>query len=376
MTAVRLGAHPHLRLVKNGLPRLAPAAGAARPAPQVHCAGTSLPLFHRPAQVVMLSEDEALMRSLAQTLPRRWRMRAFQSATSCLNYLQQEPPRWEADLWAQQDLIAQWHCGSPLIPLILRYWTSSSQRHLFTGVTIADGLMAGTDGLEVLSELVDWPGHRVLLHGAFDVEIASRALERRLIDGVVAKSQQSLHADLLRVAGSLLATPSARHQQLWYSTLNPAQLNVLRRAGVAADLHAYLHASFTEWIFIGDPFGALCLDAAGAVHWLQLESVEQLDELADIALEAGMPAEEADEVRCGRKLSNQELRGALLLAGADAVTARQIGDEPGVFAASTRIELTSFASPTSHPDVVRPLRDKRAEAFMRTSRVSPVSAAG
>ena len=346
MTALHASARPHLRLVASGTPRLRRAARDVAPVPAVR-GGAELPLFHRPASVAILNQDAGVLQGLAGTLPRRWRLRTFMSPDSFLNHLQQEPPRWEADLWAQQELIAQWHAGTELIPLVLRYWMSNPQRHLFTSVAAVDDRLAGQDAVDVLADLVAWPGHKVLMLGPSDLERAVRALNDGLVNAIALKNDFSLRSEMLQVIEPLLCTPHARLQQLWYSTLKPQQLEALRKPGVAQDLYQYLHASFTEWVFLGDPFGVLALDAGGAAYWLQLEFHDQLEELAELSEMAGMSRSDAAQVRRGVRLSNLDLRRALLVPGADSLAARQVGDAPGVLAACTRIDVLAAKSSRS-----------------------------
>lgn len=346
MTALHASARPHLRLVASATPRLRAPGRELAPVPAVRV-GAELPLFHRPASVAILNQDAGVLQSLAGSLPRRWRLRTFMSPESFLNHLQQEPPRWEVDLWAQQDLIAQWHAGTALIPLVLRYWMSHPQRHHFTSVAAVDDRLAGHDAVDVLADLVAWPGHKVLMLGASDLEGAVRALNDGLVNAIALKNNFSLRSELLQVIAPLLCTPHARLQQLWYSTLKPQQLEALRKPGVAQDLYQYLHASFTEWVFLGDPFGVLALDARGAAYWLQLEFQDQLEELAELSEMAGMSSSDAALVRRGVTLSNLDLRRALLVPGADSLGARQVGDAPGLLAACTRIDVLAAGSSRS-----------------------------
>lgn len=349
MTASTARARPHLRLVASGTPRLRPAGGDLNVPALGTRAAAQLPVFHRPASVAILNQDPGALQSLKRTLPRRWRMRTFMSPDSFLNYLQQEPPRWEVDLWAQQELIAEWHAGAALVPLVLRYWMCNPQRHMFTAVAAVDEHLAGHDAVDVLADLVNWPGHRVLILGGGDMDGAVRALQAGVANAFAFKNDLSMRGELLQVIDPLLCTPNPRPQQLWSSTLKPQHLEALRRPGVAADLHRYLHACFTEWVFLGDPFGVLALDAGAAAYWLQLEFQDELDELAELSELAGMRSSEAVDVRRGFKLSNLDLRRALLLHGADALTAHQVGDAPGLLAACTRIDLLPAPARSGRP---------------------------
>ena len=334
MNTLRTPTQAPLRLVATCAPQ-----PCGRPATQ-----PLLPVFHRPGRVALVAEDPGLVDALARAVPRRWRVRPFVSAARALYALQQEPPAWEADLWAQQRVIERWQAGAPLVPLLLSEWARTPERHALTTVAIADAYMAGIGGLDLLAELGElgtWPGARVLMAGAFDADTARQAFDDGTIDRYVVRRDHGLRADLVQVVDELLARPSPRHEALWAATLQPHQLELLGRPGVAGDLHALLQAHFVEWIVVGAPFGVLGLDAVGRAHWLQLESAAGLAALADRARAAGASAAAAQEVRLGRLLANVALRADLGLPGCDLLPARQVGGPGGLLAASTRIELTS-----------------------------------
>lgn len=297
-------------------------------------------LYQRKGTVALLDDDPSFVEVLASTLPPGWGVKPFLSVNSCLDYLQQQPPKWEADFWAQQEVVAEWRSGAPLLPLILRYWASAGDARRLTKVLVLDHLMPGRDGLDMLRDLVDWPGHRVLLTGAFDEQLGVDAFNAGLIDHFLVKQHRELYSTLTSMVTGLLSRPNQRHHQIWSATLKPPQMLALQRRDVARDLSAFLSASFVEWVVIGEPFGILGLDAKGAVHWVQLELRRDLRELADVAQEAGMCAADAHLIRGGRKLTNVEMRRSLGLGGADLQNALQVGDDDSLLAAVTRIDLS------------------------------------
>ncbi|MES2940896.1 MAG: response regulator [Pseudomonadota bacterium] len=271
----------------------------------------NLPLFHRPGTIVFLDDDPDYLEMLAMVLPRQWHVKLFLRPTECIHYLAQEPPFWEADAWNQQQLVEQWRGGKALIPQILGYWSKYSERFALTRVCVVDFSMPGMDGLQVLSELVDWPGSRVLLTGQADEQVAVRAFNRGLIDQFIPKQLPDISRRLVEAVDHLLSTAHARHGQIWRATLSPEQNALLRQASVARDLAAYAAKRWVEHVVIGAPFGMLGMDAAGNVSWLQLETREALKTLAELAEIEGVLPDGLADIRDGRKLANLELRQAL-----------------------------------------------------------------
>lgn len=271
----------------------------------------SFSLFHRPGTVVFLDDDPDYLEMLALVLPRNWHVKLFLRPMECINYLQQEPPFWEADAWNQQQLIDEWREGRPLIPQILGYWSKYTERYALTRVCVVDYSMPAMDGLQALGELVDWPGSRVLLTGQADEQVAVRAFNRGLIDQFIAKQTPDISRRLIEAVDHLLGTPNARHAQTWRVTLGLEQNALLRIPSVGRDLANFAARRWVEHVVIGDPFGVLGMDAAGNVGWLQLETADGLRALAELAELEGVDAAGLQDIREGRRLVDLELRQAL-----------------------------------------------------------------
>jgi len=271
----------------------------------------TFPLFHRPGTVVFLDDDPDYLEMLALVLPRQWHLKLFLRPTDCIAHLLQEPPFWEADAWNQQQLIGLWREGKPLIPQILAYWSRYTERYALSRVCVVDFSMPGMDGLQVLSELGDWPGARVLLTGQADEQVAVRAFNRGLIDQFIPKQTQDISRRLIEAVEHLLFTSHSRHAQIWRSTLTQEQSALLRAPGVDGWLAAFCAKNWVEHVVIGAPFGVLGMDAAGRIGWLQLETPQGLQALAELAEVAGVPAAAVDDIRKGQRLADIELRQAL-----------------------------------------------------------------
>lgn len=307
----------------------------------------NFPLFHRPGTIVFLDDDPDYLEMLALVLPRRWHVKLFLRPTDCINYLQQEPPFWEADSWNQQQLVENWRAGKPLIPQLLAYWSKYTERFALTRVCVVDFSMPGMDGLQVLAELVDWHGSRVLLTGQADEQVAVRAFNRGLIDQFIPKQTPDISRRLVEAVEHMLGTPHARHAQIWRATLSPEQNAVLRVPSVARDLAAFAAQRWMEHVVIGDPFGVLGMDSEGRVSWLQLETREGLRALAELAEVEGLPAATIKDIREGRTLANLELRQALGTKGEppETVAAFTLGEQAELVGAEFKID------PAHCPDV-------------------------
>jgi CheY-like chemotaxis protein len=303
--------------------------------------GQPFPLYHRPGSVVLLDDHPDDLERLAALLPKDWNVVTFASPHSCLNYLQQEPPRWEADFWAQRQIIDDWYENVPLIPQILAYWAEQADRYSLTQVLVCDDMMPGMDGLELLSELVDWPGYRVLLSSAEDEDPVENASDRRLIDRFLAKQTPDLVMALTDAVNGFLAKPNARCHQIWNRTLSVDQALLLRTPSIAEDLGNFARRTWIEWVAIGEPFGILGIDGAGMVSWLQLEPAADLERLAEAAAQYGATPAEQDDIRNGRSISDFKLQKCLRRGkSASVLPAFYVGDGGELLAAIQGIHKT------------------------------------
>jgi CheY-like chemotaxis protein len=306
----------------------------------------SFPLFHRPGAIVFLDDDSDYLEMLAIVLPRQWHTKLYMRPQACINQLQQEPPLWEADAWAQQEIIDNWRAGQPLIPQILQYWATQVDRYDLSQVCVFDYAMPGMDGLQALSELTDWPGGRILLTGQADEHVAVSAFNRGLIDQFIAKQTPDISQHLISVVQRMLDRPQLRHSQIWRAVLTQPQHALLQVPSVARQLAALAADQWVEHVVIGQPFGILGMDAEGLVSWLQLEAATGLAELAELAESQGMDAEAAKAIREGRQLVDLELQQALGRTGRPRLMpAFSIGHEGVVLAALFPLELAASARP-------------------------------
>jgi CheY-like chemotaxis protein len=288
----------------------------------------TFPLYRRPGGVIFLDDDPAYLEMLAVVMPAHWRVELYLRPQACVERLAQEPPQWEADAWEQQQMVNRWREGQSLIPQILEYWAASPSRFGLTHVCVVDYSMPAMNGLQMLGQLVDWPGACMLLTGRADEQIAVNAFNEGLIEQFVAKQSSDITRRLSETIQRLLDKAYARHTNIWRSTLSHEQDVTLRDQALGAKLEQLCHANkWVEHVVIGQPFGLLGFKADGAVDWLQLERTKDLAELAELAQSQGIDAAAVANIRAGRELIDLELQLALQLPGPPRIArATDLGD--------------------------------------------------
>ncbi len=297
----------------------------------------TFPLFHCPGSLAFLDDDPDYLQMLGLMLPETWNVRLFSRADDCLAQLLQEPPRWEADAWAQQQIIDRWRQGAtPLVPQVLRYWAEHGQsRYALTHACVVDYSMPDVDGLQVMAALSDWPGLRMLLTGQADEQIAVQAFNRALIDQFLPKQAPDVSARLNEVLRSMPSNANTRCSQIWRGTLTPVQNAQLRVPAVAQALRQLVgQQRFADYVVLGDPFGILGRTVEGDVSWLQLEPADGLEELESLAESVGADRATLAEIRYGRQLIDLELGQALGREGSPQLRpAFAIGQDTGLLGA-------------------------------------------
>lgn len=281
--------------------------------------GIRFPLAYRAGAVAVLDDDPGEVEKLGAALAPEWTVRTYGHTDSCTNAIQQEPPLWEQDYWAQQRVVEDWRKGrGSLLRLVLDYWRAHPERGDLTKVLLADHLMAGTDGLAALTELATWPGCKALLTGDDETDVAHEALGRGQIDACIPKRIAT--AGTGATVRALMHRPDPRANRIWHATLTPAELRLLDDDSAAAALLDYAHGRWQEWVCIGEPFGILGVDHWGGISWLQLQDPARLEEAARLASHYCLREADVARIATGQCLSNIELLQAL-------------GDDAGHFAA-------------------------------------------
>lgn len=322
----------------------------------------SFPLYRRPGGVVFLDDDASYLEMLADVMPGQWPMRLYLDPRLFINEMQQEPPRWEADVWKHQSIIEEWRAGHGLIPGIIDYWAGGNERFGFAQVCVVDYSMPGLNGLEALGELVDWHGSRVLLTGRADEQIAVSAFNDGLIEQFIPKQAANLSGRLTDVVQRLLDAPNRRLTDIWLGTLSREQHSLIRIPSIHRDLGALAaRQNWVEHVLIGEPFGVLGLDSDARVQWLQLETSDDTRELAELAQSQGVAAADVSAIRANEKLIDLELRLCLDLAGPPRMQpAFAIGQGPKLYGALFSVETPRCPAPAQgFSAFLRAIEDRR-----------------
>lgn len=270
-------------------------------------------LYRRPGCIVFLDDDPDYLEMLAEVMPRSWYVRLFLRPVECIKMLVDESLRQNEDAWRHQDIVNRWREGSPLIPQILSYWREDGMKRFgLTQVCVVDYAMPAMSGLQVLSELTDWSGSRVLLTGRVEEQLAVSAFNRGLIERFVPKQSTDIRLTLTKAIQDLHDRPNLRHEQTWRATLSREQNDLLCDSAISralADLAIREH--WIEHIVLGAPFGVLALNREGGVSWLQMETADKLEELAELSESQGWDRATVQDIRLGKLLIDIELQVGL-----------------------------------------------------------------
>jgi len=306
------------------------------------------PLYRRLGGVVFLDDDPAYLEMLAEVMPEHWHVRLFLHPEDCINHLQQEPPLRDADTWRQRDILDRWRDGQALIGQILQYWRDDEySRFRLTQVCVVDYSMPAMNGLQVLGELVNWSGSRVLLTGRADEQIAVKAFNEALIEQYIPKQATGITRRLTDSLQRLLDEPYDRQALAWRSTLSREQVAIISAPAIGQRLAALAaERQWVEHVAIGDPFGILALDTAGQAFWLQLEPENKLEELAELAECHGVSTAGILDIRAGRRLLDIEFQMSLGSDKAELHEAQQLCSSPVVYGALLAVPLTLCPGPS------------------------------
>jgi CheY-like chemotaxis protein len=230
-----------------------------------------LSLLKRAGRVIFLDDDPRFLESLASTVPAQWACRFFSHPDQVLDVLEAEAPFVQADLWQHQSMVKRCMAGDPLVPQLLQYWATQTERFALTQAVFVDEQLPGMSGLELLARLREFEGQRILLTGTVDERSALNAFNSGRIDYYLPKSHEDLPWELRQCLTSMARFPTEKAETAWALCLalraSEEQQDLLSREGVV--LQDLLSARFSEYAVIGEPFGAVGITPDGRLEWLQ-----------------------------------------------------------------------------------------------------------
>ena len=306
----------------------------------------SLSLFQRPGSILFLDDDPDYLDMLGMVVPQHWQVELYSRPFSFAQRMRQENERWEADAATQLRMIDGWRQGQPLLPQVLSYWANTPSRYPLVKTCVVDYAMPGTNGLQVLNALQDWPGSRILLTGQADEQVAVKAFNNGLIDQFVPKQTPDITHHLLRTLDKMSRAAHPRLNTLWRTALRPDQQCLLQAPSVSQALQVYTEQHWVEYVVLGEPFGLLGLTATGDCHWLQLEPTTGLRDLAELAGSAGLGLDVLQAIENGQQLVAIELQQQLHLPGPVRVApAQPIGSDGTLLGASFVLAAAELPQP-------------------------------
>jgi len=306
----------------------------------------TIPFFQRPGSILFLDDDPDYLDMLGMAVPPHWHVDLYSRPTAFVERMRQETARREADAATQLQMIERWRQGQPLLPQVLNYWASTPSRYRLAKTCVVDYAMPGTNGLQVLSALPDWPGSRVLLTGQADEQVAVQAFNNDLIDQFIPKQAPDITHHLLGVLHKLARAVDPQLNALWGVALKPAQQSLLHEPSVSQALLAHAEQHWVEYVALGEPFGLLGLTAAGECQWLQLEPTADLRDLAELAGSAGLGFDVVRAIERGQLLPAVEWHQQLGLPGpVPTAPAQPIGRDGALLAATFVLSAADLPHP-------------------------------
>lgn len=229
-------------------------------------APSTVALLHSPAAVLLIGIEPRTPALQAAGLGTRRPALWVRTPAEALELLQAQAPFAEADVWQRHRMVTQWlRQGQPLIPQLLHYWATHTERFALGRLVIADAALIASD-LPLFNQV------RRLVGGAVFVAGAGPAAGTHTL-GAACAGQLLTRGDphfgqQLETCLDRLALAASRDLQLhWANCMSDAQQQLVSGAGLA--LRSVLSQRFAEYAVIGQPFGVLGLGHDGRLGWMQ-----------------------------------------------------------------------------------------------------------
>ena len=335
----------------------------------------TFPLISIPKRVVYVDDKGSFLEILRKTMPRLLARQFISSPLEAVAQLSKEVAYWR-DLERLLS-VAEGRDDETIgfaSTLISSYFGNWSRFHL-TSVLIVDYAMPGLNGLDVIRRVDSWPGRRILLTGEADANVAISAFNSGLIQKFIPKSTANLYQAIKTGYEDMHDTVCEHLGHLIQPTLTLEQRELLGNANVERGLRRKVEdLDWVEYVVVARPFGLLGMRHDGPLQWLQIETNDSLQSLADILGEMGFSELDIQHVREGHLIGNVELhielgsRDLPVLADADVIV-----DSPLVFSAVFDLSVRVLSSENyGIDDIMTPLDDVRSklrDVIMANSRM-------
>jgi CheY-like chemotaxis protein len=267
--------------------------------------------FSRPHRIACVDDDLDFLELLTMALPKAWNVSCFSKTHTFIDFIHQNTALAKRDFSLLNKVFQDSNYLENPLANMIRYWRDNPQRWLACDVGILDFSMPKMSGLDVLRELPNWQGIRLLLTGVADEKIAVQAFNQMLIHQYLPKQSDNVVDKLKAALHALRHQLHIHQQQLIQNQLNDEQLRMLRHESVAHALTAFANEHWIEYVVLGNPFGVLGLSATGQLSWLQLERSCEIEDLKNIANSENWDANTLQAIHEGSVLPNSLLRQAL-----------------------------------------------------------------
>jgi CheY-like chemotaxis protein len=281
----------------------------------------TLSIYKRAGYVVFLDDESDFLEILSQVIPSGWLTKMYDDPNAVIHRIQGETKRLGDEVWHHQNIIERSIEGESRIAQLLAYWRNDGfNRYATTRLLVVDYSMPQQSGLQVLSQLEDWPGGRIMLTGQADELIAVNAFNQGLIQQYIPKQSSNLATRIISGINDRLDRPAVDDLgKIWRNNLSREQLALIKNPAAAAWLEGLVNAhGLVEYGVVGAPFGILGLNAQGQGFWIQIEqsaSTRSLDELADTLSGYDVSAADMTNIREGKVISDFELKLAIQATG-------------------------------------------------------------
>lgn len=289
-------------------------------------------LVQLPKRFAYVEDDLDFLDVLRMTLPRQHSRLFFEAPHEALVALRHEVNYWD---WLTQVLSESHRSrtdGKGEAALYVSSYFNDWRRFNLAGVLVIDNGMPGMNGIQLIENLSSSPARRVLLTGAADADFAVNAFNAGLIDKFIPKSSPNLYRDIARCTEEMHQSVCEYFGHLIRPTLSSEQLALLHHRSVAEGLMQKIkRLGWAEYVTVGDPFGILGMSPDGPLQWLQIETPQTMQQLAEAGESYEYPAAVLDQIRNGSALANWELCLKLDVKGdGNAVPAETVCRDPHV----------------------------------------------